>query len=88
MIRTILREGLEDKGFIEEKTEGIEDLEKDSLPPRIRSDRNLSETEKKDLEKAARAFAQAKNGDDPDRDRSRGPISRRKRLPSLLPTLP
>ena len=50
MIETILSEGIEDKGFIEEKTEGIEGL-RSSLP----NDGLKNE----DVGKAARAFAQA-----------------------------
>ena len=60
--RTILKEGLENKGFIDEKTEGIEILRKTLTDPEIEASGNLSETMKKDLEKAARAFAQAKHG--------------------------
>jgi predicted molibdopterin-dependent oxidoreductase YjgC len=54
MIQTIFKEGLEDKVFIEAKTEGIRDL---------RETINVlqtSEARKDDIEKAARAFAQAK----------------------------
>ena len=60
MIRTILNEGLEDKGFIEEKTEGIDRLrEKAKAQPDIL--RTILEAMKQDLEKAARAFAAANN---------------------------
>ena len=60
--QTILKEGLEDKGYIDEKTEGIEILRKTLTDPRIEMSGNLPETVKKDLEKAARAFSQAKHG--------------------------
>ena len=52
MIGTILKEGLEDKGFITEKTQGIEELKK-----KMAASPN---SEKAEIEKAARAFAQAK----------------------------
>ena len=52
MIGTILKEGLEDKGFIAEKTQGIEELKK-----KMAASPN---SEKAEIEKAARAFAQAK----------------------------
>jgi predicted molibdopterin-dependent oxidoreductase YjgC len=52
MIQTILKEGLEDKRFIEERTEGIKELRE--KPFKV-------EAEKKgEIERAARAFAQAK----------------------------
>jgi NADH-quinone oxidoreductase subunit G len=54
MIQTILKEGLEDKGFIEEKTEGIRELRE-----RMAALKSL-ETKKDEIEKAARIFAQAK----------------------------
>ena len=60
--QTILKEGLEDKGYIDEKTEGIEILRKTLTDPRIEMSGNLPETVQKDLEKAARAFSQAKHG--------------------------
>jgi NADH-quinone oxidoreductase subunit G len=60
--QTILKEGLEDKGYIDEKTEGIEILRKTLTDPRIEMSGNLSETVQRDLEKAARAFSQAKHG--------------------------
>jgi predicted molibdopterin-dependent oxidoreductase YjgC len=54
MIRTIFKEGLEDKGFIEEKTEGIKEL-------RERISALQSETpELMEVEKAARIYARAK----------------------------
>ena len=62
MIRTILREGLENKGFIAEKTEGIETLREKVGSPEPEAFRMLSEAKKKDLEEAARAFARAKHG--------------------------
>ena len=52
MIGTILKEGLEDKGFIAEKTQGIEELKK-----KLATSPN---SEKAEIEEAARAFAQAK----------------------------
>lgn len=62
MIRTILREGLENRGFIEEKTEGIEALREKAQSPEPEAFKMLSEAKKEDLEKAAKAFAQAKHG--------------------------
>lgn len=62
MIWTILREGLEDKDFIGKRTEGIEALRKKAALPESEAIGTLPETEKKELEKAARAFAQAENG--------------------------
>ena len=60
MIRTLLNEGLEDKGFIEERTEGIERLrEKAKSEPEIF--RRIPEAKRQDIERAARAFARAKN---------------------------
>ncbi len=56
MVRTILKEGLENKEFIAERTLGIEEFEKpiaSSLLP---------EAMREDAEKAARAFAKAKRG--------------------------
>jgi NADH-quinone oxidoreductase subunit G len=63
MIGTILREGLEDKGFIVEKTQGIEELKKKMAASPTSKDEWLGifpETKKAEIEKAARAFAQAK----------------------------
>jgi NADH-quinone oxidoreductase subunit G len=60
--QTILKEGLENKGFIEKKTEGIEILRKTLTDPGIEMYGALSVTMKKNLEKAARAFSQAKRG--------------------------
>jgi len=54
MIQTIFKEGLEDKGFIEERTEGVRELRE-----RIAALKPL-ETKKDEIEKAARIFAQAK----------------------------
>jgi len=48
MIGTILREGLEDKAFIEEKTEGIEELREKQVEIKV------------EVERAARSFALAK----------------------------
>ncbi len=50
MIQTILREGLEDKRFIEEKTEGIEGLREKQVEVEVKAE----------VQKAARAFARAK----------------------------
>jgi formate dehydrogenase major subunit/NADH-quinone oxidoreductase subunit G len=50
MIQTILKEGLEDKGFIEERTEGIEELKEKQLKVQAQIE----------VERAARAFARAK----------------------------
>ena len=50
MIQTIFKEGFEDKGFIEERTEGIEELRKNQVKVEVQVE----------VQKAARAFAQAK----------------------------
>jgi predicted molibdopterin-dependent oxidoreductase YjgC len=50
MIQTIFKEGLEDKSFIEERTEGIEELRKNQVKVEVEVE----------VQKAARAFAQAK----------------------------
>ncbi len=63
MIGTILREGLEDKDFIEEKTQGIEELKKKMAVSPASKDEWLGilpEAKKAEIEKAARAFAKAK----------------------------
>jgi predicted molibdopterin-dependent oxidoreductase YjgC len=52
MIQTILKEGLEDKRFIEERTEGIKELRE--KPFKVEAEM------KGEIERAARAFAQAK----------------------------
>jgi predicted molibdopterin-dependent oxidoreductase YjgC len=59
MIQTIFKEGLEDKGFIEERTEGIEKLRKkiSEFQPEASG---LIEANKNEIEKASRVFAQAK----------------------------
>lgn len=56
-IRTVLKEGLENTGFIHERTEGIEVLKKSisKLDPA-----SLPENIRKETERAARAFAKAK----------------------------
>ena len=59
MIGTLLREGLEDKGFIKERTQGIEELIK-KMAASDESLGTLPEAKKIEIEKAARAFAQAK----------------------------
>lgn len=60
MIRTILREGLEDKSFVAERTEGIEDLREKMASLHDESLTTLSETKRADIEKAARDFARAR----------------------------
>jgi len=50
MLQTILKEGLEDKAFIEEKTEGIEELRHKQVEVEVKAE----------VQKAARAFARAK----------------------------
>ncbi len=57
MIHTILKEGLEDKTFIAEKTEGIEALREKMSHSEAGT---FSEERKQDIGKAARAFAKAK----------------------------
>jgi len=59
MIQTILKEGLEDKTFIEERTEGITELKEEitALQPQISG---MMESNKNEVEKAARIFTQAK----------------------------
>ena len=59
MIQTIFKEGLEDKGFIEERTEGIKELKEkiSSFQPEASG---MTEANKNEVEKAARIFAQAK----------------------------
>jgi predicted molibdopterin-dependent oxidoreductase YjgC len=63
MIGTILREGIEDRNFIAEKTQGIDELKK-KMAASSESERDwlgtLPETKKTEIEKAARAFAQSK----------------------------
>lgn len=58
MIKTILKEGLEDKRFIEERTEGIDAL-RESLNSSSEVFEALPEEERNVIEKAARAFARA-----------------------------
>ncbi len=52
MIQTILKEGLEDKGFIVERTDGIEELREKQAKVQVQV--------KVEAERAARAFAQAR----------------------------
>ena len=59
MIQTIFREGLENKGFIEERTEGIKEL-KERISAFQPEASGLKESNKTELEKAARIYAQAK----------------------------
>ncbi len=64
MIGIILREGLEEKDFISEKTEGIDELRKRKDEYLVHLDLFLKEREvevRAEVEKAARSFAQAKN---------------------------
>jgi len=59
MIQTILKEGLENRNFIQEKTEGIEELRKQisSFQPEFSE---KTDVHKNEIEKGARSFAQAK----------------------------
>jgi len=59
MIQTIIKEGFEDKTFIEEKTEGIEELREkiSSLQPETYG---MSEASRNEIEKAARIYAQSR----------------------------
>jgi predicted molibdopterin-dependent oxidoreductase YjgC len=59
MIQTIFKEGLEDKRFIEERTEGIEELRKKISVFQL-EDSGLTEANKNEIEKASRILAQAK----------------------------
>jgi predicted molibdopterin-dependent oxidoreductase YjgC len=54
MIQTILKEGLEDKDFIEEGTEGIEDLREKQFKVEVGAEVKV------EVERAARAFSKAK----------------------------
>ena len=57
---TILREGLEDRAFIEERTAGIKDLADGLASRREELRASLEEDQRKAIDAAARAFAQAK----------------------------
>jgi predicted molibdopterin-dependent oxidoreductase YjgC len=59
MIQTIFKKGLEDKGFIEERTEGIKELREEisTFQPEASG---MTEANKTEVEKAARIYAQAK----------------------------
>jgi NADH-quinone oxidoreductase subunit G len=59
MIQTIFNEGLEDKEFIEEKTQGIEEL-KEKISAFQPEASGVAEANKTEVEKAARIYAQAK----------------------------
>jgi predicted molibdopterin-dependent oxidoreductase YjgC len=59
MIQTIFKEGLENKGFIEERTEGIEEL-KEKISAFQPEASGRTEANKTGVENAARIFAQAK----------------------------
>jgi len=59
MIQTIFKEGLEDKSFVEERTDGIKELKEmiSSFQPEASG---MKEINKNEADKAARIFAQAK----------------------------
>jgi NADH-quinone oxidoreductase subunit G len=59
MIQTIFKEGLEDKSFVEEKTDGIKELREkiSSFQPEASG---VTQVNKNEAEKAARIFAKAK----------------------------
>jgi len=59
MIQTIFKEGLEDQGFIEERTEGIHEL-REKISAFQPEASGMTEVNKKEAGKAARIFAQAK----------------------------
>jgi predicted molibdopterin-dependent oxidoreductase YjgC len=59
MLHTIFKEGLEDKRFIEERTEGIKELREKILAFQPETS-GITESNQKEVEKAARAYAQAK----------------------------
>ena len=59
MIQTILKEGLEDKKFIEERTEGITELREKILAFQPESS-GMTEANQKKVQKAATTYAQAK----------------------------
>ena len=59
MTQIIFKEGLEDKGFIEERTEGVEALRKKVSTPQPEIS-GVTEANKNEIEKASRVFAQAK----------------------------
>jgi NADH-quinone oxidoreductase subunit G len=60
MIGTILREGLEDKIFIEERTEGIEELREKFSSSQDKWSGMFPEEKREEIAKAARSFALAK----------------------------
>jgi NADH-quinone oxidoreductase subunit G len=59
MIQKIFTGGLEDKGFIKERTEGIEELRKKISAFKLEAS-GMTETNKGQIENAARVYAQAK----------------------------
>ena len=59
MIQTIFKEGFEDKGFIEKRTEGIKEL-REKISAFQPETSGMTEGNKNEAEKAARTFAQAK----------------------------
>ncbi|HVP80324.1 MAG TPA: molybdopterin-dependent oxidoreductase [Thermodesulfobacteriota bacterium] len=59
IIQTVLKEGLENKNFIDERTDGIEELRKQVSANQPEFSEKAEEI-KDEIEKAARAFAQAK----------------------------
>jgi predicted molibdopterin-dependent oxidoreductase YjgC len=60
MARTVLKQGLEDGQFIEENTEGIQDLRKKHFSEERDGVQGFSEELKQEIGRAAKAFAQAK----------------------------
>jgi NADH-quinone oxidoreductase subunit G len=60
MAAAVLKEGLEDKGFVEEKTEGIENLRMKLDLLQTEGGWSFSENKRVDIDNAARAFARAK----------------------------
>ncbi len=59
MIQSIFKEGLEDNGFIEERTEGIKDL-REKISAFQPETSGMNEVIKTKIEKAAKTYAQAK----------------------------
>jgi predicted molibdopterin-dependent oxidoreductase YjgC len=59
MVQTIFKEGLEDKEFIEEKTEGIKELRRKISAFQSEAS-GMTEANKTEVQKAARIYAQAK----------------------------
>jgi NADH-quinone oxidoreductase subunit G len=59
MIQVIMKEGLEDKNFIEERTEGFKEL-REKISAFQPETYGMNEASRKEVEKAARIYAQAK----------------------------